>query len=1088
MAIQGFNKSFYLGAKLKQLKNDPNTAAEWDGKTVADLETLLQDDFGLTAEQHYEQYGYQESLAPNALFNPAEYIRAKAEQMVETDDDYDNVDAAAADFVEIWNGNVYQHYLQYGEAENVNPSNDFDVSDYLAAKLAQLQADDDTSAEWADKDVSDVAAAFEDSGLTALEHFLAYGRDEGLSAPAVPADEQVEVDDDNGDTDPGVPGETFDLTVGADNLEGTADNDIFNAGIGQNANGQIVNTLSSADKIDGGAGNDTLNASLSTEVNLAGDALNVQPTTRDVETINIEARSSRADNEANNAGTVNLDAKNMVGVDTFGSDYSDGDLVIQNVNTLDGNGGIRNTGDMTVRMDHTSNFNSIGDASDLTVLFDDDYLISGEETKTNLQLRIVNTYELAENESPLTDFESVDFTVGGEDVSVDLTGVETYQDVADAINAELNNLGISGVTASTAESRTAVFTDDVGGYVQGETAGSYLPVDIVSTAGDLEPGTIKRASDVADFDGLNTWISGDPETNEDPVSINVELEKVGRAGEGGNLIIGGKDGSQAQGSGIQVFDIEVQGDASQPSNLGTITSTNDTLETVNIVTDPSRAGTDDLADLTVRGEVDAQTEQATGAFGGIDGQADTYIDMVDASGFEGNLTLGSDVAVQNLGTLNATGGGDVTFNGNYTDEASHVVETGAGDDLINLTGDGNATITTGEGDDTIIGRGVSIDVDGGAGNDAIYVDNSGNMGSAEVTTEGLKQAVGGEDPNYGLLFDRTVTVTVNGDQGVNDALAEALVNGFEGTAKVAANNVDGASRLTNQDDLNDAVIKAVADSSVLSDLVEVEVNSDGELQFTSKIDGDNISVEIGVGKSNWSTNDLNTLESEYQAANNDSGLTFDSMDKISATGVNLDGGADSGSASGLSNDNVVHLSGGEDTIVLSTSGGTDTIVFDESFGTSSIVNFTAGEDQLDFSAYLDSMKSDSGSVTSQVRIDTNYTVDNDDTTLSANEVNIQDFGGNSTATFAGLTADNLLSVFGFDTENYTNTNTNTQLVDGNGSAIIMVQNADNAGEYKVFDVSFNGTDGDTSLSAGDIELIGTADFGATVDFTAANIA
>jgi hypothetical protein len=45
----------------------------------------------------------------------------------------------------------------------------------------------------------------------------------------------------------------------------------------------------------------------------------------------------------------------------------------------------------------------------------------------------------------------------------------------------------------------------------------------------------------------------------------------------------------------------------------------------------------------------------------------------------------------------------------------------------------------------------------------------------------------------------------------------------------------------------------------------------------------------------------------------------------------------------------------------------------------------------------------------------------------------------------------------------------------------MVQNDDNAGEYKVFNISFDGTDEAFELSASNIQEIGTADFGADLN-------
>ena len=108
MAIQGFDKTFYLNAKLAQLQSDSATAADWAGKDAAFLEARL-NAAGLTAEEHYEQYGYQEDLAPNAFFNPAEYIRAKATDMFnDSNSTYLTIDAAADAFVSLWGGNKHK--------------------------------------------------------------------------------------------------------------------------------------------------------------------------------------------------------------------------------------------------------------------------------------------------------------------------------------------------------------------------------------------------------------------------------------------------------------------------------------------------------------------------------------------------------------------------------------------------------------------------------------------------------------------------------------------------------------------------------------------------------------------------------------------------------------------------------------------------------------------------------------------------------------------------------------------------------------------------------------------------------------------
>ncbi len=211
MALQGFDKTYYLNAKLAALQT---TYPEWASKTAADLEAYFAN-VGLTAEDHYNLYGWKEGLGPNAYFDAEEYKLAKATAMFD-DNLYLSVGDALAAFEAAWGDqDPYLHYLQYGAAEGINPSNDFDSSDYLAAKLAALQADPETAAEWAGKTVDDLEDVFEAAGLTPLTHFVLYGENEGLAAPPVPEDEQVTP----GSEIPPVEGETLTLTESVDNVQ-----------------------------------------------------------------------------------------------------------------------------------------------------------------------------------------------------------------------------------------------------------------------------------------------------------------------------------------------------------------------------------------------------------------------------------------------------------------------------------------------------------------------------------------------------------------------------------------------------------------------------------------------------------------------------------------------------------------------------------------------------------------------------------------------------------------------------------------------------------------------------------------------------
>lgn len=321
MALQGFDKNYYLNAKLAALQA---VYPEWVGKDADFLENTLLTGYGLTAEDHYNQYGWAEALAPNAYFNQAEYVQAKATALFNAGRFISIADAEAA-FYAAWQGNPYEHYLQYGAAENINPSNDFDNSGYLEAKLALLQAaDPDAYGDWT---VDDVAAAFAAAGLTPLGHYIAYGADEGIVPVPVPADEQV-------DPDISVPGEIFVLTTGQDNIVGTTGDDTI-LGIHDYSGSDLIRTFTLGDQIDGGDGVDTL------QIDVYDDELDLAiATITNVENLVIKNAYDDFDtlNIANKAfDTVTVDYQNVRNYDYLYIDNIKGttDLVIENVSTDD---------------------------------------------------------------------------------------------------------------------------------------------------------------------------------------------------------------------------------------------------------------------------------------------------------------------------------------------------------------------------------------------------------------------------------------------------------------------------------------------------------------------------------------------------------------------------------------------------------------------------------------------------------------------------------------------------------------------------------------------------------------------------------
>jgi len=309
MALQGFDKEYYLGQKLAALQA---AESEWNTKTVDDLEATLNNVYGLTAEEHYQQHGWQEGIAPNQYFNAEEYKLAKGQQLFDQNL-YLSVEDAVEAFDAAWPEDPYLHYIRHGAGESINPSNAFDASQYFEDKLAALQADSETAADWAGKTATDVQNAFLDAGLTAIEHYMSHGKDEGLTVTPVPADEQV----DPGDTTPTV-GETFTLTTSVDDLTGTAGNDTF---IAQDVDvsGTATQTFKALDSIDGGDGTDTFKLfDQNNAINVAGSNVS------NIETVNVEG-----------AAAVTVDSSNWTGVNALNVNQAGGAVTLTAANTTD---------------------------------------------------------------------------------------------------------------------------------------------------------------------------------------------------------------------------------------------------------------------------------------------------------------------------------------------------------------------------------------------------------------------------------------------------------------------------------------------------------------------------------------------------------------------------------------------------------------------------------------------------------------------------------------------------------------------------------------------------------------------------------
>ena len=240
-----FDYEFYMGAKLVQMqKADP--AGDWNMSKLVDAfaQNGFVDEDG--AYDHFTQFGAAEEVAPNADFNASEYYAAKAAQFY-------GVEPSAVTELQIANVkaiinqagmNAWTHYQQFGSNEGVNPSNAFDADAYLAAKAVAMG--DGWTAE-------KVAEAIKGNGMTILEHYLQYagtGENEVAKGATFPVPDDKKVPSD-------VTGNTYELTVDRDAFTGTSQDDQFIADE-KNVNGTPTATLNVSDTLDGGDGFDTL--------------------------------------------------------------------------------------------------------------------------------------------------------------------------------------------------------------------------------------------------------------------------------------------------------------------------------------------------------------------------------------------------------------------------------------------------------------------------------------------------------------------------------------------------------------------------------------------------------------------------------------------------------------------------------------------------------------------------------------------------------------------------------------------------------------------------------------------------------------
>ena len=287
--ISYFNEPFYLKEKLAQLKvvdpnGDLNGGKPWT--TTSEVQAAFTAN-GLTAEQHFEQYGQYEGLAPVAEFVADEYLAMKAAQLnsIKQDGKSDWTADSALAAIQGAGLSAWSHYVQYGDKEGISPSYALDEGKYCQAKADAMNAaaGEGEKSDWT---AAEIKTAINDANMSVLDHFETYA---GTAAnEADKADYPV-------DHKPF----QFDLTTDVDTVAGTAADEIINGATGTSR----VATLNDGDMIDGGAGTDTLNVDMAKNFTGFKDGY-----MKDVEIVNLDSSASSA---------VSFSGKGSEGVQTY---------------------------------------------------------------------------------------------------------------------------------------------------------------------------------------------------------------------------------------------------------------------------------------------------------------------------------------------------------------------------------------------------------------------------------------------------------------------------------------------------------------------------------------------------------------------------------------------------------------------------------------------------------------------------------------------------------------------------------------------------------------------------------------------------
>lgn len=653
--------------------------------------------------------------------------------------------------------------------------------------------------------------------------------------------------------------QTVSLDTKANNVVTAGGDDTIYAFVQQNeaGTGGIANALSTGDMIDGKGGVDTLDATLINDetVNNTADFA-VMPVITDVENIRIQALENGIANDL-----VILDTDRTTGEDLYASDKSRADLVITNVNIA----ADQITKDITIEMKSTQQ------NSDLAVYFNEaDLKTAPDATTASAEFYIqVADGNAQDTTKPLDNIKfDLSFTQGTTTYTfTELSAIGgTYAGLVSTVEAALAEQGLVGYEVATGTDFTA-FTTDSGTDFGLDYTGKF--VTVTDTNGvqfdDVEFTPSQKSGTALAIILAQSEVDAEVVTVTSSVETTIILDDVGRSSNGGELIVGSTSASDSS-TGIDIFNITVE----NSSVVHDISTTNGTMDKIN------------LTNGTVKGDfvlTNAAYTNNVETYGNVDN--DSFMDglaNITATNFDGDITLGRDNDIMNLGTLSANVAGDVTYNATMNDAGTHTVVTGAGNDTLAIdlastnvtvsTGNGTntvtvdetagtttATITGGASVDTINGNDVAVTVVAGSGDDVIYAENTGEKAILKFTTSTLADPVTATDALAGeatigefeFLHNSQVqvTLTATGAAANTGTAADEFDLGFE-SALVAIQGSSAAGYLTTEADINTAILKAINEDATLSKIATASVDASGDVVVSYMVDGQQVAASLAV--------------------------------------------------------------------------------------------------------------------------------------------------------------------------------------------------------------------------------------------------